>query len=44
MNLVKVYYGFGDSLQDGFGFNFQIGDHIIYRLRQWCNEISAKIV
>jgi hypothetical protein len=41
-NLVEVYYGFGDASQDGFGFNVQIGDRIVYRFGQWCDEISEK--
>jgi hypothetical protein len=41
-NLIEVYYGFGDASQDGFGFNIQIGDRIVYRFGQWSNEVAEK--
>jgi hypothetical protein len=41
-NLVEVYYRFGDASQDGFGFNIQIGDRIVYRFGQWCNALSEE--
>jgi hypothetical protein len=41
-NLVEVYYGFGDASQDGFGFNIQIGGHIVYRFGQWCTSLSEE--
>jgi hypothetical protein len=41
-NLVKVCYGFGDASHNGFGFNIQIGDCIMYRIGQWCNESLEK--
>ena len=42
-NLLEVYYGFGDASQDGFGFNIQIGDCIIYRFGQGCYKISERL-
>ena len=41
-NLIEVYYGFGDASQDGFGFNIQIGDRIVFRFGQWCDKVSEK--
>jgi hypothetical protein len=40
--MVKVYYGFGDASQDGFGFNIQIGKRIVYRFGQWSTALSEQ--
>jgi hypothetical protein len=41
--VAKVYYGFGDASQDGFGFNIQVKDNIVFRFGQWCDAVSEKL-
>jgi hypothetical protein len=42
--VAEVYYGFGDTSHDGFGFNMQEqkGDTVHYWFRQWCDGVSEK--
>jgi hypothetical protein len=36
----RVYYGFGDASDPGFGASFQFADDIYYEYGQWCTEVT----
>jgi hypothetical protein len=40
--VAEVYYGFGNASQDGFGFNIQVKDKIMFRFGQWCDAVLEK--